>query len=460
MSDNYDTSEDLDDIFKNLADEVDASERNRNSNRGGGRVYEQLKYVGMAEKVPRIIRALGANPDFNINNIRNPKTGQFDARIVQSAEALDDKGKRVKLVLPLQGQDENHILWRIINKVLESDWVKEKDAQGNEKNVRKYKHLTKYPNMVGQILYSNLLESNPARKFGLLGRGWSGRQFFMMNVIDRQSLDWHRENKHTVILSKSVNIKKTDDGKILEFADPGVPAFGFTQAITGSIMKFYGFWENYDIGVERTGLQTTPYRVFNASKSPEMILDKNLQKLVNMDKGLSDEEKSWERYDFDKLFHVTTATKLLNHFKNYLTIVDANLGTHFINELTKLSEAEKAEWEAKKEENEEDEDQAPVYAGVTAEAEKEIPVAKKAEVVEERPEVNMKFQLLGWDHLTKDEKAMIDSASKDGDNWSLKYKEGVRARSLCIKCDTKLPVSFNACPVCGSNQDVDSDPKF
>jgi len=459
VSEDYNGSEDLDDIFKHLAEEVDAGERNRNSSKGGSfsRTYEKIKYVGMTEKVPRIIRAMGENPDFNIRNQLNPKRGKYDARIIQTAEVLDDDGKRIKLVLPIQEHDENHILWRIINKVLEADWVKGKDEQGNEKNILKYRHLAKFPSMVGQVLYSNLLESNPARKFGLLGRGWSGRQFFLMNVIDRQSLDWHRENKHTVLLSKGVNIKKLEDGTILEFADPGVPSYGFVPIITGSVMAFYGFWEKYDMGVERTGLQNPPYRIFNASKNPEMVLDKGLQKLINPNPGLSDEEKSWERYDLDKLFRITTATKILNHFKGFLTIVDANLGTHFINELTKLSEAEKAQWDAEREEEAEITVDAPEET-VVVEEKKPEPV-KEAEIVSERSEVDIKFQLPGWSKLTGEEKAMIDSASKEGDSWSLKYKDGVRVRSLCVDCETRIPTAFKFCPVCGADQNVE-DPSF
>lgn len=469
-----DSGEDLDDIFKNLADEVDASERNRSSRGGFSRTYENIHWTGLEKGKARVIRALGANPDFNINNIKNPKRSPFDARIVQLAEVLNDKGKKIRLVLPLEGQDDNHILWRIINKVLEGEWVKEKNEKGEEKNVRKYKHMAKYPDMVCQILHSNLPESNPQRKFGLLGKGWTGKQMFMLNHIDRINMAWHRENKHTALLSKEVREKKTDEGKILTFAEPGVPAYGFTQALAGSILKFYGFWENYDIGIERTGLTSPPMRVFSATKNPEMVLDKAMNAVISSQKGLTEEEKSWTQYNLDKLFQLTSATKILNSFKNYLTIVDANLGTHFIGELTKLSTEEKARWEAEKTESSDAQDEGedvPVENDTVSDhlvtkdevlADKTKPeMVKEAIIAEERHSVDMKFQLPGWNDLTKDERGLIESANKedDGETWSIKWKEGTRTRAICIKCESRIPASFKICPCCNTDQEV-VDPAF
>jgi hypothetical protein len=309
----------------------------------------------------------------------------------------------------------------------------------------------------------NSLKSNPQRKYGLLGRGWTGRQFFIANCIDRLEYAWQQENKHTVLLSKNINVKKNDDGSISEFPEPGVPAYGFTQALS-SVMGIYGFWENYDYGIERTGMTNTPYQVFDASRTPEMVKDANLRKLIRIEKGLTEDEKSWERYDLDKLFKVTSATKILNNFKGYLTLVDANLGTHFLNELSKLSEAEKELWDAQEETDSEEDVSVEAIVSMPADnlvANKTaVEEAKTALIIDQRPGVDIKFQLPGWGRLTGDERAMIDSASKDDDGtWSLKYREGVRVRSLCVECETRIPASFKYCPCCDTDQSVE-DPSF
>jgi hypothetical protein len=290
-----------------------------------------------------------------------------------------------------------------------------------------------------------------------MGKGMEGKEYLLMNVISRADYKWHQENKHTTLLSKNVNIVKRDDGKINIFAEPGVPAYGFVQGLSAGILKPYGFWENYDIGLTRTGNTTPPMMMFNATKNPEMVYDKDIQALISSHVGLTEEEASWEQYDLDKLFHVTSATKFLTNFKDFLQIVDANLGSSFLKDITALSEAEKLKWAEEKvegeSEEEDDEEEEPVPTPVQSSA----PVA--ATVIEgERPIVDVKFQLPGWSKLSDSDKSLIDSATKLEEGWAIKYKEGTKARSLCIKCDTKIPASFTTCPACGENQDADDIP--
>ena len=462
--DTVDTSGDLDDIFRNLANEVDQSEKNRASRSGGyGNVnYEVVKYSGLHRPEtgkpvpPKIFRILGKNPDFNLNGIRNMKRGPNDARIVRVASVINDKGSLIRLNLPLQGHDDNHILWRIINKVLEGDWVKSLDLKtGKDKWTMVPIHAKKYPDMVGRILYSNLPEESPQRKF-LPGKGWSGKEFFVCNAIDREMKAWHDANKHTVVISKDVNYVKSEkeEGKIIEYAEPGVPASGFVTSLS-EIMATYGFWENFDYGMSRTGTKDAPwYRIFNASKNPEIIKDPVLRAFVYEGRGLTEEEQAYAQYDFDKLFKISSANKILSNFKQYLAVVDANLGTKFIDELTKLAAEEKKQWEANREEagGEEEEDPASESKVV---AEMDETVTAPAKVSETRHDVDLKYQMKGWDLLTPSDKEAIDSASKSGDGWEITYRTGVRAKSLCLKCDTQIPVSFKHCPVCGTDQEAD-----
>ena len=50
----------------------------------------------------------------------------------------------------------------------------------------------------------------------------------MMNVIDRAQMDWHNENKHTMLLAKSVNIG-TDGTEYLTITSKGSASNGAVQ---------------------------------------------------------------------------------------------------------------------------------------------------------------------------------------------------------------------------------------
>jgi uncharacterized protein YdaU (DUF1376 family) len=272
---------------------------------------------------------------------------------------------------------------------------------------------------------------------------------------------WHKENKHTVLLSKNVNISKKDDGKIVEYVDEGVPAFGFTLSLQSGIIKYYGFWENYDIGIERTGLQSPAFRVINATKNIEQV-SKDLQPFVSSS-PLTNEEKSWERYDLDKLFQVTSYTKLWNNLKLSIAKIDSELGTHYLDELKTLMEKEVEERKARNAETDTFDTEA-----MEAEIAEEKKATTEEVVTRAKPVVN-KTPLPFFDKLSKKEQESVVDVEmmneeekkaltlktpaeklKPGMFWKITYTPGIKRWGACPDCGAKSPEFFAACPVCGT----------
>ena len=172
-------------------------------------------------------------------------------------------------------------------------------------------------------------------KMFMFEKGWTGRNVLLMNVLDREQMEWHKENKHSMLISRNIGVGK--DGT--EFPEVGVPSYGFSGAL-GNLFKFYGSWEKYDIGITRTGLKEAPYRVINATKYIEETGDKS--DLV-LEAPLTDEERAYEQYDLGKLFQLTNYTKIYNHLKGKIARIDATLNTKFLDDLKFLVDKEKKE---------------------------------------------------------------------------------------------------------------------
>ena len=474
----------LDDDFMRQAREAEEAEKTRQANRGQSFTYDNVKYTGL-EKRTKLIRFIGRQYDLNLGTTV-PVFGKFDARVVRVAKLIADNGKGMRLILPLTERDEtNHPILRLIQKVNEGEWVdttaidpKTGKLEINPKTskVKKVKHFenaVKHPEIFAMVNRSGLDESDNRVKYGLEGKGWSGKDYFVANVIDRDLLAWHRENKHLVILSKNIGQGKPDaNGKVSEYPEPGVPYFGFTMMLNDMI-KYYGWWEKFDYGIKRTGLTNPAYEVFNANRNPERIQNPDLEKLLGDPNGLTEEEKTWEPYDLDKIFGVTSYTRIFNRLQKSLMKIDSALGTGFYKEIEALANQEaelrKANAEAEKQAQMEEEQEvkleqqeerettnAPVPMQESDDDEPVIrqpaprptpPVATPA--VPEDIDPRDREQLPGWGKLKPSEKEKVLSAVKEGDTWNVTFS--VKARGKCGVCQSRSPETFETCPQCGSS---------
>jgi len=286
-------------------------------------------------------------------------------------------------------------------------------------------------------------------KKAMFDTGWMGKTKFLMNVIDREKMDWHRKTKHTLALSKSVN--ETNDGKV--YADEGVPAFGFSNLLATGVFKFYKDWRKYDLGITKTGLKETPYRIINASKYKDEIPE-DLQALVSEEAWLTQEELGWEVYDFEKLFKYTNMTKIYNHLKIGIQKIDARLGTKFDKMFKEAveKEAEERELAAGREDSgvvtpdSGDTSWNPMNDVVEAPKAVEAPKTReKKAAASSGIDTNL---LKGWDVLNEEERQLITAVKTEKGQVVVSYSTADEILK-CQQCGVGSPESFGHCPSCG-----------
>lgn len=426
------------DEFTAYAEEVAQKEKEkqeRKASGGGTFEYTPIKWSGLEKGKMKIVRPLGGVPESGKD--------KFTARTVRIAKVIDDRQKSIKVRFPTN--DPEFILARIIDKVGEIDWVKGEDG----KNAKVFVNEKKHPEIFNMVMFNGLNPSDPKRKFGVEGKGWWGKEMLLINAIDRDPTmyQWSKENKHSVLLSKNVNIVKGDDGKILEFADDGIPSYGFSELLAYNLFKTYGNWNNYDVGLERTGQTNPSMRVINACKHLEEVPEE-LQDFV-VEGPITEEEKSWEMYDLDLLFGPTSYTKLYNKLRLSIAKIDLALGTHYESELKSLADKEAEERDAARAANAPEENGVKNEVEVTEKIEEKIEERVPAKSVESSP--SGVEALPGYNVLTDEEKEEILSVSAPTDGsktYSITFKTDAKL-FRCPDCKTPAPSSFHACPGCG-----------
>ncbi len=404
--------------FEAYAAQQEKEARQRQEGSGGSRSggdFEKVQWTGLESNRMKLIRAVGGPPDSNIDNTT--------AKTTRVSWIVGDDGKKFRCVLPERADDPDHLLWRIIARVKAVEWVDRK---------RVYPVQLKHPQIFSIVEKNGYVEGD---KSFIFDRGWEGRQVLIMNVIDREQMDWHRENKHTMLLSRSIGEGK--DGVL--FPEEGVPSYGFS-ALLANLFKYYKNWEKYDIGIIRTGLKETPYRIINAGKYFEEV-PAELQQYVIQD-PLSAEEASWERYDLNKLFGTTKYTKIHNRLKLTVARIDAALGTHFVKELEDFVEIEKKQFA---------ESQPAGPAEATQPVEEVQSKSVRARVQAQTGSVTFDTSLLkGWTLLSAAEKATISGVTvKDGKLAGVQYADANATLLACPECSIPAPDSLLVCPSCG-----------
>lgn len=441
---NYITDDEAFAAFLNkVADDKEKGNRKSSSNYEAS--YEEMKWVGLENDSAKIVRIVGAPPE---SMTPGRKSSDTDAVEIYVSRIMNDANKKVVLKLPPHADDfkDEHIMWRIINKVKEVEWV----PGANGKNEKKYKYAG-YP-WYDKVVHGGF---NPTDQQYSWTKGWSGQQVVIFNVLDRED-SWCKDNKHTKLLSKRVNQVVQDNGNVAEYADTGVPSYGFLTKLSELVGK-YGSWEKYDVAITKTGEMTSPYVVKNATafaKCPEDIARAELGdklEFVSQEIQLTPEELSYERYNIKNNFKVTSYQKLLSDFGNTIKLIDGDLRTTYYDELKALSEKEKAEYEAKKAEEEAN---APVEASSDTSTESISESTEKptrSRVVDMALSADKIAALKGWDSLTEDERKLIKDVELN-DDGSVKTITYTTTDDLadCPDCKFEAPMAIaTCCPVCG-----------
>lgn len=421
---NFMTTNNIDDAFAQYAEDQERAANSRGTNQS---FHDDTKWTGMETGIPKIVRVVGGPPE--------SKYTPGSCIKVTKARIKADDGKMIEVWKPSHLSDSDYILNKIINRVTRPSWQKTPDG----KSEKIFPVQQDFPEIFNTIEKNNLNQSDPQYRFD---RGWKGTEVLIMNVIDRAQMDWHRKNKHTMLLAKSIN----EDSNGNEYVDKGVSAFA-VQSRIGHLFKSYGSWEHYDIAFVKTGRKDNPYNIINATQSP-LEVDKAYQSLISTDTELTDEEKSWEQYDLSKKFAYTSATKLYNRLQHTIKKIDAALGTDFYDELRELAEKERKERA----------DQmvsvnsytSPVKEAVNeTEFHQPDPPVRTREIPSSISEEwkNLPF----GDTLSDDMKSKVKSVKKNLETNSYDIEWDMDSSNLCAcpQCSAVAPYDVTQCPSCG-----------
>lgn len=336
------------DAWAAFASKVKQNQADAN-NRGSGNSnysndYEDVQWAGLEKQQFRIVRLLGNPPESMTPGF---KAGPKDAHEIFFSEIKDDQGKKMQLKLPVPGDipDKDHIMWKIIRKVKEVAY----DANHNKYN----KYEKQFPDVFNRVAHGGW---DPVKDYNnyKFSKGWAGQKVVIINCIDRENMAWHREHKHTMLLSREVSTSvNNQDGSTMYWPSTGVPSFGFLDQIAG-ITENYQSWEGYDLGIKRTGVKTQPYMICNATAYKNgglKDIPANKLELVST-LPLTEEEASWERYDIEKLYSPTSYSKIEKRLGGTLKAIDAAFGTRYYDEIKELADKEAAEAAALREQRE------------------------------------------------------------------------------------------------------------
>lgn len=414
-----------------------------------------------------IFTALGVNQDKAIRLVGNPMEARMevsDPKRIFFSMIVGDDGKKFRCIWPSKDEDPNWIMWKVMNLVLGYKWNNNKGEKGG----RDYFYEESHPEIFKRVSKNNNVENN-------YEGGWYPGQAIIFNVLDRHDMEWHRENKHTKLLSKRAN---EYEGGI--FFDLGIP-YACYSTIWDDVVEYEGDWQNYDIVIRKQ--RTSPfYRAFAGSELKK--ISEEVHPLI-VDGPMTAEEKAWERYDLDSLYRITKYTKIKKHLDVFFQQVDVAFGKKFHQELLDLVEKEKKEFEATKK----DEGSKKVFKAADvekSESKKEEPKADMSDPVaagahingEEAPKQRRRAanvntgvsseiwekladgshngtKYIGVPEMTDEEKSMVLSVNEDGSFEYVKEFNGKKVQLYAGEVSNFMaPEQFHVDPLNGDRYDV------
>lgn len=487
MNETQFTASNDDDIFNSwIASEKEREENEKTSKNYQKREYEAIKYVGLSKEHPTIVRFVG---NFVSEDPKAHRPNPSDMKFMHISKIKSDDGKTTfYLYLPLRGDDpeQDHLMWRIIDKVYAKEWVKD-PATGKNKPIETFK--INHPDVYEKVNKGGYTEADGKWPY-MYARGWKGPEMMLINVIDRRD-DWCKTNKHTKLISKNVNV--TAEGK--EYAEFGVPAYGFFGPLTNLRNNFKMGWEKYDVVITKTGEKLdTVTNMFNgtAFTNPAAIaanLDKSMgisadeYKFISQEPALTEEELNYGRYDLDENFRVTSYRTIDKYLGKTIQLIDnalnddalkagENANSHFYADLQALVKEEAAAW-AKERAATEANDAAPTATPTQAPAAPEAQPAPSFEtmapVQEAAPVARTVSQeasglsaeklavLKGYNELSTEQKSYIKDVvlNSDGTLNHIEWTETAPSLLDCPQdmggCGQLSPNSFSVCPVCAKH---------
>jgi hypothetical protein len=434
-------------------------EQERGSFGGGNREFPE--YAALRTNGFEVVRLLGEP----ISMRREPTS----PKIIHHTRILGDDDKKFRCIFPPKSEQPDWILWRIMGKVLDYTW----DSSIGENGGRRYHHAESHPRIFNRVA-KNSQENNKYET------GWRPTRYVIYNHINRNPsvYQWHKENQKTLLLSKKGSEMK--NGGI--FYEPGVPVTLY-NTLMEEIVEVHGDPNKYDVVIYKMD-QDPFYKVYHPVDDYKRILAKfeNENDLAEAVPGLdsdvserplTEEEKSWEMWNIDKHFPITSYRKIHNRLKSFIQSVDTAFGTHYLEELEDLVEQEKKERGSDDRGDEEDSpSETESKTAVTKEKEPtdNAPASRSRKRKKEEAQEDEGFsvdkiaaehpELKGIDNLSPEEKAKIIDVDYDNNgkvknfNYSLqKGEQLLKCVNVDEGCTMTSPDSFHYCPLCGEKFD-------
>ncbi len=461
---------------QNNTNEANESE-NRTYNTFEG---ERIKWLpisyGKELKQEKVMRIVG--DPYEIEN-RKPT----DAKIILFSEWLKDDGSGyVKIIWPFVEKAEKFkpnpdwILTRLYNAINAGGWEKytsdmidpkKEIKEVNGKIVNKWNKEVYWKNANSNKTCFKSIQNEYNKKVGdTFTKPIYPSAKILLNAIDRHDTWCSQEQKTKAVSSKvSPHTFMGDDGeKTIEYVTWGLPISVYKE-LWDNILNYRDHWEDVDV-IIKLNSDTNKYMVRDALE--EKITDES-KKIASSD-PLTDEERAYERWDFDEKFKPLTYFSMkANMFKRFQQ-ADLDLGTTFVEELndllsdetTKFNEEQKNKDAKGLTEVVEDVKNEDVTLEVSEDVKVEIDTViseDKTETVEpqkRQPRVTKKSEtkeanvedLPNWNNLAVEDKEDVveNMSSFDGD--VIKWNDGTDVCE-CDRCRKLLPNTLLVCPYCG-----------
>jgi hypothetical protein len=251
-----------------------------------------------------------------------------DSKRIFVAMILGDDDKKFRCIGPDPNDRKDWILYRVMNKVLDRKWNKDKPSSRG-KGDWDYTNALTHPDLYNRCAKNNNLEN-------AFEKGWKFSAVVLVNVIDRANYDWHLKNRKYRLLSK-----KAGDYQDKVFFDVGIPDMLY-KLIEDDIVACDGnvCWEDYDIVIKKVA-ENPWYKVYHGVDDAKK-LDADVKALIQ-DRGLTPEEVSWEMNDLDNLFPITSYKRIKDKLGLFFQRVDKAFRTRYYDELCEYVEEEEAE---------------------------------------------------------------------------------------------------------------------
>lgn len=325
---------------------------------------------------------------------------------------------------------------------------------------------TKSFDFAGCPILKKILTNDQDNKFAT---GWKPQELVLLNVIDRQDMEWHRENKKTKVLTKDAS--RTDDGNF--YTAYGISSKGLYTKLSDSADENTVTICDTDMAIRRLSKKQGDawYKVllpeFDGHKIERYEEEDGVDymKFATSD-PTTDEELSWERVNFadDPRYQVTSMVKIYNNLKKTIKEIDEKykdeikkeVGTTFKELFEDQVEEDKKKFEAMKKEQEKKTTSVPGMEKKEEEAEEEPAEEPKPErksrkrAVKEESSVE-EFSVPeeyeeAYNALSDEEKSLIVGFNKERLEYT--FPEDTETYS-CPECKKFSPGDFGKCPYCG-----------